>query len=208
LVLTPLAGCSGGSQKPAALGTSGASTTSAVTGSATTSAATTQPVANEPSFNLPADLTVTIDPDTTGDPVKDAVLATNGRFFKAYFEAITSGNVNDPLLLRYATPAGAATWQEVIKTQRAQGLTVTGTIHYYRRQVSVKDQSLANMSVCEDQSQLFDKEIKTGNVHRTSVSDADYVLLIFSVIKGADGSWQMASSLTHQGDAAVKQECR
>ena len=111
LFLSGAAGCSSDSgQKPAAAaGTHSSSPSAPSTPSATvpaTSATSTasSPTSAGPTFTFPVDYHLTVDPDTTGDPVKDAILTDNARFLEADQEALASGNANDPLLLRYAMP--------------------------------------------------------------------------------------------------------
>lgn len=160
-------------------------------------------------FKFPADLTVNIDPDTTGDPVKDAILADNGYFLKAYAEAVASGDANDPLLLTYGQPGALALyWQKGVTATRAAGFTLTGTEHYYKRSVDIKSATKADVTVCYDQSKTFNKEIATGKVRVTPVTDNSYVLYRFGVEKDPNGIWQVAVTTPHQNDAVVKQECR
>jgi hypothetical protein len=214
LLLSGAAGCSGSTQKPAVIGggsssASGASSTPPTAPTTATSAAPSPTTSSEPAFKLPADYALNIDPDTTGDPVKDAILADNARFFKAVLEAMASGNAKDPLLLTYLAPGAAAYyWQGGITAERAKGLTVTGTDHLYKRTVDIKGPAQADVSVCEDQGKAFDKEIATGKVHVTPVTDNSYVLYFFGVQKASNGIWQVVYTQTHRNDQAVKQECR
>lgn len=163
-------------------------------------------------FKFPADYTLTVDPDTTGDPVKDAILADNADFMKAYNEALASGDANDPLLLAYGVPAGISYWQQGIIQQHSKGLTITGTERIYNRSVdkvdTTKNPATATVYVCDDQSKAFDKEIATGKVHVTPVTDNSFVLYYFGVEKSATGVWQVVHIVTHQNDQAAKQECR
>lgn len=213
LLLASAAGCSSSTQKPAALGStsSGASTSSAATSAATsaTSAQSSPSTPAEPTFKFPAGLTITVDPDSTNDPVKNAILADNGYFLKAYSEALASGNAKDPLLLKYATSGALALyWQRGVTTTHASGLTVTGTERFYRRAVDIKSSTEAYVTVCDDQSKIFNKEIATGKVHVTPVTDNSYLLYRLEVQKAANGIWQVAVTTAHQNDPTVKQECR
>jgi hypothetical protein len=155
---------------------------------------------------------LTIDPDTTGDPVKDKILADNADFMKAYNEALASGDPNDPLLLAYGQPVGINYWQQGIKDQHAKGLTITGTERIYHRVVgdinTTKNPATATIYLCDDQTKAFDKEIATGKVHLTPVDDSDYILYYFGLQKASTGVWQVVHIITHQSDQAAKQECR
>lgn len=144
--------------------------------------------------------------------MKDAILADDANFWKAYNEALASGNANDPLLLVYGQPTGIYLWQKGITDQHAKGLTITGTERIYRRVVDTvdtkKNPARATLYVCDDQSKAFDKEIATGKVHVTPVTDNSYVLYYLGVQKASNGAWQVVHIVTHQNDQASKQECR
>lgn len=211
------AGCSGSGQKPVAFaGSSSGSSSSAVSSSAaaTTSAgstaATGSATSSAPDFEFPADYSLTIDPDTTGDPVKDEILADDADFWKAYLSDQASGNDKDPVLLQYATPGGADMWQRAVADGRSKGLTITGTERIYHREIYKVDsvKNIATMYVCDDQSKAFDKEIATGKVHLTPVTDDSYILYFFGLKKAANGTWQVMTTTIHQKDQQAKQECR
>lgn len=144
--------------------------------------------------------------------MKDAILADNANFMKAEFSDLAAGNAHDSLLLNYATTTGAAPWQQGIADHHAKGLTITGTERIYHRVIdkidTTKNPPTASMYVCDDQTKAFDKEIATGKVRTTPVTDSDYLLYFFGLQKSASGVWQVYTSGTHQNDQAVKEECR
>ncbi|WP_194893818.1 hypothetical protein [Catenulispora pinisilvae] len=178
-------------------------------GTAATSAPSSPATSAQPNFKFPADYTLTVDPDTTGDPVKDAVLTDDARFLKAYEEALASGNANDPLLLTYATPSALALyWQKGVTTTHADGFTITGAERFYNRIVDIKSPTEADVTVCDDQSHAYNKEIATGKVHVTPATDNSYLLYYLKTQKASNGIWQVAATVVHHNDQAVKQACR
>lgn len=143
--------------------------------------------------------------------MKDAILTDNARFLEADQEALESGNANDPLLLRYAQPDSLSLWQSGVTKGRAKGLTLAGTERFYNRVVLVVDNTknppVATVSACDDKSKAFDKEIATGKVHGTPVTDSS-VLDLYGLIKAPDGTWQTVVSTPSQDEKQLKQQCR
>jgi hypothetical protein len=205
-----LAGCGGGSQKPAALGTPTAPTTAATTPSdaPTTSApATTAPTGGTgdwaafPGFNAPADLKVVIDPTaSTGDPVKDKVIADYGQALRALQVWSATGDFNTPGVPTYLSAALHAEFQAQAAQYHAAGKVPTGTLRYYDFKVPAVNATSARVIACEDGRQGFDKDSKTGKVDPASADGV--VAMVTTMVKDSAGVWQ-AGYLTKEKNAAL-----
>lgn len=56
-------------------------------------------------------------------------------------------------------------------------------------------------------AKAFDKEIATGKVHATPITDSSE-LELYGLVKAPDGTWQTLVSTTSQDEKQVKQQCR
>jgi hypothetical protein len=201
-----LTGCGGGgssaitgaSQPPpgTAAGAPGGATTPPASPTATAPSA--------PVFHFPPDVKVVVDPDVTGDAVKDAILRDQGNGLRAIYLALAKLDTRSPGLAQYLAQDAAKTWDDSVGWGRTYHRSVTGTVRFYDREVTVKDQKTAGVSFCEDQSRSYDKDSKTGKVFTTQPSASDFVFHMAQMIKASDGTWQMATYKSQRGAARCR----
>ena len=174
-------------------------TPSATTATKTTAPPTT-PVTNPgaPTFDLPSDVKIKIDPDTTGDKTKDAVLRDQAYGLDATYVAVTKLDKNLPLFTTYMSESALEVWSESIDAFKKNGHTVNGTDRFYDRQVTLNG-NMAGVTFCEDQSYFYDKEIKTGKVLTTKPSANSFILHASHMRKGKDGIWHTATYNSQKG---------
>ncbi|MGW1559453.1 hypothetical protein ACWCQ1_23450 [Streptomyces sp. NPDC002144] len=166
--------------------------------SASPSASTTTSSAR-PTIELPADDTLIFTPEQVGDPSRDAILKDNAEFVRGLDAAIGAQNPRLPALEYYTEREGAATAQQWVKSFVDAGLTVTGTVRYYDRQVSVESKNKASLTYCADESKGYSKVIKTGEVKKTKVTRNSYVSYGVQVEKNAKGVWEMTKIVSTRG---------
>ncbi|GAA3086003.1 hypothetical protein ACFQ0X_14900 [Streptomyces rectiviolaceus] len=156
---------------------------------------------NRPEIKLPADLTMTFESPRTGDAVKKAVLADNAERMRAVNAAITGTDPQSKAVGYYNTGKAleaAATWIEEFKDA---GLTLTGTVRYYDRQVTLKDKNTATLSFCADEGKGFSKKKKTNKINKTPVTKKSYVGYNTQLVKNGDGAWQTSQIISTRGAA-------
>ncbi|MFD3586463.1 hypothetical protein [Streptomyces sp. NPDC058683] len=194
-----LAGCGGGdgaesNDKGASTGTSASVSAGA---SASISASPTE--SGRPKIELPAEDTLTFAPERDSDPVKDAILKDNAEFVRALDMAIVARNPRLPALEYYTEGEGAAAAQQWVQSFVDGGLTVTGTVRYYDRQVTVESRTKASLTYCGDESKGFNKVVKTGEVQKTKPNKDSYVAYGVQVEKNGTGVWELMKIVSTRG---------
>ena len=111
---------------------------------------------------------------------------------------IVKRTANDPLVARYAQ--GGSVAQKYAHTQIQQaisgGWTETGTDRYYRPTVNLSSAKTgASVSFCDFQGKAYGKDIKTGKLLGTAVTDNSYVYFTIVMAKFPTGAdlWQAVS---------------
>ncbi|MEU0058835.1 hypothetical protein [Streptomyces sp. NPDC006334] len=155
--------------------------------------------ADRPKIELPADVKLTFTPETTGDAVKDAILADNAQLLRALNAAIVAQNPRLPALEYYTEGEGAVAAQDWVQSFKKVGWTVTGTVRYFDRQVNVESTNKASLSYCGDESKGFNKVIKTGKVKKTEATKDSYVAYGVQVAKNDKGVWQLVKISSTRG---------
>ncbi|MEV0525901.1 hypothetical protein AB0I66_20925 [Streptomyces sp. NPDC050439] len=154
-----------------------------------------------PKIELPADLTMTFEEPRTGDAVKKAVLADNAERMRAVNAAITGTDPKGEAVGYYNTGKAleaAVTWVEKFK---AADLSLTGTVRYYDRQVTLKDKKTATLSFCADEGKGYTKNKKNEKTNKTPVTKNSYVSYNTQLIKNEDGTWQTSQIISTRGAA-------
>jgi hypothetical protein len=193
-----LTACGGGGDKASKNDKiAGADTGSSASTSPSTSATTAS--VDRPTIELPAGDTLTFAPEQVGDPVKDAILKDNADFVRALDAAIGAQNPRLPALEYYTEGEGAAAAQQWVKSFVDGGLTVTGTVRYFDRQVSVESKNKASLTYCGDESKGYNKVIKTGEVKKTKVTKNSYVSYGVQVEKNTKGVWELVKIVSARG---------
>lgn len=189
LMLTACGG--GGGDKKIAATTSG-TPAGAPSASATTAAPATSAPAG-PTFDFPSDVKVVVDPDTTGDATKDAVLRDQGYGQQAIFLAIAKLDASIPQFHKYVIESAAADWTSKIDWGRSNHESITGTTLFYNRKVTVTSATTAGVTFCQSERNSYGKNTKTGKAIKTTPSLDDFTFHTALMRKSAEGTWQMAN---------------
>ncbi|MBZ6193422.1 hypothetical protein KVH07_10835 [Streptomyces olivaceus] len=130
---------------------------------------------NRPDVSLPKDLKLVFDFEKPSDADSAAALDDAANYIRALNHGITEQDAKDPAYGFYSA-AGAARYAESqIQEYVDGGWTLTGEDRYYQAGTSPTDEGESIVvTFCEDQSQAYGKEVKTGKVHRTEESPASY----------------------------------
>ncbi|MEV6952647.1 hypothetical protein [Streptomyces sp. NPDC051183] len=192
-----LTSCGGGSGKAddKIAGADGSSAPSSASPSASPS-----DTAGRPKITLPADFKNEFEGWTTGDPVKDALLADIGQAIGSVDAAIASDEAESPAVPFYHKGdalIGASTWIAKLKND---GLTPTGTTRYYKASIEMFDDKSAGVLYCSDEGKAFAKERKTGKVLTTPVTANSYTRYTVRVEKNQQGVWQTTTLTSKRGD--------
>ncbi|MGW0361898.1 hypothetical protein [Streptomyces sp. NPDC002990] len=156
--------------------------------------------AGRPKVTLPADFKNEFEGWTTGDPLKDAVLADIGNAVNSVDAAIASDEAESPAVPFYHKGdalIGASTWIAKLKND---GLTPTGTTRYFKPRIEMFDDKSAGVVYCSDEGKAFAKERKTGKVLTTPVTDNSYVTFNARLDKNEKGVWQTTKLTSKRGD--------
>ncbi|AYG81178.1 hypothetical protein DWB77_03320 [Streptomyces hundungensis] len=195
-----LTGCGGGSKGDVS-DKSAASPSASPSPAAPSATASAPAVAeNRPKVTLPEGETLAFDPETTGDPVKDAVLRDNAEYVRAVDEAIAGQDAKAPKVAFYAKDdalVGAMQW---IAAVTKQGVSITGTIRYLDRQVSIRQDGAATLMYCGDETKGFTKDRKTGKVNVTPANGDSYISYALVLRKNDKGVWQATKLSSVRGD--------
>ncbi|MFD9442242.1 hypothetical protein ACFWBR_29170 [Streptomyces sp. NPDC060006] len=155
--------------------------------------------AGRPKIELPSDVTHTFSPEESEDAVKNAVLKDNAELIRALDAAIVAQNPRLPALEFYTEGEGAVAAEEWVKAFTDAGWTVTGTVRYFDRQVTVNSKNAASLSYCADESKGFSKVIKTGERKGTKVTKDSYVAYGVQVEKNSKGVWELVKIVSTEG---------
>jgi hypothetical protein len=159
-----------------------------------------------PAFDLPSDITVDVQKESTGDAAKDAIVRDVAYAAQARIEAFAEGDGRTANMNRYFAANALAYWGDRVATVKKDGLTVTGDYRYFDFEVTdVANGKKAAARYCEDQSKAYNKVIKTEKVQRTQPSDKDFVLYTLQVEKDSRGDWQVTQQNWKKGDASCVQ---
>ncbi|MFE4700621.1 hypothetical protein ACFRIC_26525 [Streptomyces sp. NPDC056738] len=192
-----LSGCGGGGDKPKANDKiAGANTGDKKAASPSASVPQTP---GRPKIELPSDLTLTFTPETSGDAVQDAILKDNAELIRALNAAIDAQNPRLPALEYYTEGEGAAAAQQWVQSFKSAKWTVTGTVRYFDRQVTVRSRDTASLTYCADESKGYSKVIETGEVKKTKTTKNSYVAYGVQVEKNERGVWELVKINSTRG---------
>ena len=155
--------------------------------------------AGRPKIELPSDLTHTFTPEGSDDAVKNAVLKDNAEFIRALDAAIVAQNPRLPALEFYTEGEGAVSAERWVKAFSDVGWTITGSVRYFDRQVTVSSKNTASLSYCADESKAFSKVIKTEEIKKTKVTKKSYVAYGVQVEKNGEGVWELMKIASTRG---------
>ncbi|MCT9011860.1 hypothetical protein N4G66_45195, partial [Streptomyces rhizosphaerihabitans] len=142
---------------------------------------------------------ITFTPETSGDAVQNAILKDNAELIRALNAAIDAQNPRLPALEFYTEGEGAVAAQQWVQSFKSAGWTVTGTVRYFDRQVTVKSKDGASLSYCADESKGYSKIIKTGEVKKTKTTKNSYIAYGIQVEKNEQGVWELVKIISARG---------
>lgn len=125
---------------------------------------------------------------STGDPVKDKILADDAQFQLALDVWGVTGDFKTPGISTYV---GSAVYEEFSKQfvqYHAAGKVPAGTTRFYNRKVTALNGQSATVIDCEDGRQNYDKIVKTGQPVAGSTDGID--ALVTAYVKDSAGVWQ------------------
>ncbi|MFF2844786.1 hypothetical protein ACFVT5_00440 [Streptomyces sp. NPDC058001] len=167
--------------------------------------ASATPEKDAPTFDLPSDLTVDVTAKPTQDAAKDALIRDVGYAVRALNEGFAKGDGKTANMNRYFAMPALSYWGEQIDRLKKDGLTATGTYAYYDFEVTDLQKKSAAVRYCEDQREGFDKEIKSGKIHRTEPGKDDFIENRLEAVQGPKGDWQVRSVSWKKGvEACVR----
>jgi hypothetical protein len=160
-------------------------------GASKPSASATSDDIERPEIKLPSDVENVFEGGTTGDPVKDAVLADNERRINSIDEAITVNAKKYPALKFYSKGDALVSAASYIMSFRDENRSFTGKTRYYEREVTIHKAGAASVTYCMDATQTYPKDGTTGKVDRSvKASPSDYVFYNTRLEKNSKGVWQ------------------
>lgn len=167
--------------------------------SASPSASASTAADGRPKITLPGDDVLTFTPEQDSDPVKDAILKDNAEFVRALDAAIVAQNPRLPALEYYTAGEGAVAAQDWVQSFKKAGWSVTGTVRYTDRRVSVESKDRASLTYCGDESKGCTKVIKTGVIEHTKVTKNSYVAYGVQVQRSDKGVWELFKIASTRG---------
>ncbi|MFF0808790.1 hypothetical protein [Streptomyces albogriseolus] len=157
-----------------------------------------------PVIKLPSDVTHAFDWGTTGDPVKDAVLADTEQRIKAVDLAIAEQDPLHEAYRFYSEGTAAAGSQRYIQEFVDHKARTTGFTRFYDADVTVHEDGTAALVYCEDQSRAFNKFLETGKTDVTPVTKNSYVIYAATVRKNGNGVWVTERLSSQRGSARCR----
>jgi len=168
------------------------------TAAATTTATVTAKDPKEPTFDFPSDVKVVIDADATGDATKDAVLRDQAYGEQALFLAIAKLDPTLPVFRKYLTDKALGDWTNKIKWGQSHHESITGTVRFYDRTVTISGPDSAGVSLCQSERNSYGKNTRTGEAIKTTPSLDDFTFHLVSMHKGTDGIWHMTADRSQE----------
>ncbi|MDF9813825.1 hypothetical protein [Streptomyces sp. SPB162] len=159
-----------------------------------------------PATDLPSDLKMVFTWPKTGDAARDAVLNDGEQYMRAIKRASAKSDLKDPAYTFYSRNDGLTYAHNQIKANISGGWAPTGDDRYYEAKADVFKAGSATLTFCRDQSKVFSKKVKTGEVVRTPATDKSFVLYNLLLVKDSTsrGVWQTSKITVVEGAAQCK----
>ncbi|MGW0813301.1 hypothetical protein ACWD00_08630 [Streptomyces viridiviolaceus] len=175
-----------------------------IAGAETSSSAAASPAPSEdkierPDIKLASDVENVFEGGSTGDPVKDAVLADNERMINSIDEAITVDAKEHPALKFYSKDNALIAAASYVQSFYDSGTTWSGVTRYYDREVTVSGDKTATVTYCGDETKSYSKNRKTKEVKKSPGDADDYVSYNARMEKNAEGVWQTVNVVSERG---------
>jgi len=159
-----------------------------------------------PDVSLPKDIKLVFDWEEPSKPDHAAAQRDAANYIRSQFRGSAEQQRNEPAAQFYASGQALTYAQDQIQQDIDAQQSATGTERFYR--VETKSYgTTVGVSFCADQTKIYSKKLKTGEVLRTEPSDADflYYQISMSGYPGRDDVWQ-ATSIEVQGEAVQCKE--
>ncbi|MEU3370913.1 hypothetical protein ACFYM2_18730 [Streptomyces sp. NPDC006711] len=200
-----LTGCGGGGTKGGdAKKIAGADSGPSASATPSTSASAAADAADRPKVTLPEGDSLIFEPEAVGDPTTDAILKDNAEYLRAIDEAIGKQDLKSKSVAFYAKDDALMGTTKWIGGFITDNTTVTGTVRYFNRKVTMSQDGSASLIYCADETKGFTKDRKTGKVDVTPPSKNSYVYYSDRWRKNDKGVWQVTTSTSERG----KQSCQ
>ncbi|WP_432094278.1 hypothetical protein [Streptomyces sp. bgisy100] len=157
------------------------------------------PAPGRPKIELPEDVKLTFTPEKTGDATKDAVLADSAERIRAVDAAITGTDPKYRGLNYYSTGRALQAGADWVQQFKKAKQSMTGTIRYFDRKVTIKNSETASLIYCADESKGYSKDLKTGKPEVTPVTDKSFVVYNTTLEKNGAGVWQTSRIISQRG---------
>lgn len=159
-----------------------------------------EPATDRPEIQLPSYAKVTFEESETGDPVKDAILHDSAQLVYAVEDAILKGELSTPALTFYNAGPSLAGSKKFIKEWVDAGDKWAGTIRYYDREVTVKDDRTASVVSCADENESWiTKNPESEKQPDTTPSADNYVMYNTLLEKNDAGVWVTTRMVSERG---------
>ena len=154
-----------------------------------------------PKIELPSDVTYDFEWQKTGDVSKDAVLNDAEQRIKAVDMAISNQDALDKAYIFYSEGTAAAGTQKYIQEFVDHKARTTGITRYYNESVTIKNDGTAALVYCEDESEAYNKYVKTGKTDVTPVTKNSYVIYASVLRKNKSGVWVTEQMQSQRGSS-------
>jgi hypothetical protein len=187
---------------PAGSSTPAASASASPTASAGKAGA---PLRIDPAVAMPADVKVVFDWTMPADAAQNAALTAAANYLQAVDHAVVEQNLKDPPLYAHSANTALAHGKDFVQANISGKLTLSGTDRFYRPVFAEGSGGARATSVgitlCEDQSKLFSKEIATGKVRVTGDDPRNYLSYSLVVVEVATAHpfWQVQGLAVTEG---------
>ncbi|MFI0900132.1 hypothetical protein [Streptomyces sp. NPDC020983] len=202
------AGCGGssGSDKDKTIDLPSATPTASAPASPTSSAAKAgAPLKLDPAVAMPAGVKVVFDWTMPADPAQNAALTAAANYLQAVDHAVVKQKLQDPPLYAHSANTALAHGKDFVQANISGKLTLSGTDRFYQPAFTEgsggAQATSVGITLCEDQSKLYSKEIATGKVRVTGDDPRNYLGYSLVVVKVATAHpfWQVQGLAVKEG---------
>ncbi|MEQ4197278.1 hypothetical protein [Streptomyces sp. YIM 103828] len=161
---------------------------------------------DRPEMKFPKDFKMTWDVATTADPDEAAAVNDARNYMEATFHAATEQDPEDSAYKFYVVPLSQAQQyaKETVEAIVKRGWTVTGELRHSNVQARKgESERLITVSFCQNESEAFSKEVKTGKVLKDQGSEEPYYAYSVLMEKSTsiEGFWQAKTASATKGAA-------
>ncbi|NSL43212.1 hypothetical protein [Streptomyces sp. 8P21H-1] len=143
--------------------------------------------------SLPKDMDLVFDWDKPEKKNEAAAMDDAANYIRAIYRGVDKGTTKDAAVIAYSTGDGLHYAETQISSRVDDGWTATGTRRHYQATTrSAPGGNSVEIAFCVDSSKFYGKEVKTGKVHTTkpSIADFDHFKIIMVKFPTSDKLWQ------------------